>query len=75
MGAETPGWRPGVKLRSREAVHLWAQGFTRDDSPGEDEWRWKRGRFGGYAARVEHHAADTTSQAAASVRGEPRSGF
>jgi hypothetical protein len=30
---------------------------------------------GDVAARVEHHAADTTSQAAASVRGELRSGF
>jgi hypothetical protein len=29
----------GVKLRSREAVCLLAQGFTGDDSPGEDE-RW-----------------------------------
>jgi hypothetical protein len=27
----------GVKLRSRQAVRLRAQGFTRDDSPGEDE--------------------------------------
>jgi hypothetical protein len=26
----------GVKPRSREAVRLLAQGFTRDDSPGED---------------------------------------
>jgi hypothetical protein len=27
-----------VKPRSREAVRVFAQGFTRDDSPGEDEW-------------------------------------
>jgi hypothetical protein len=27
----------GVKPRSREAVRLVAQGFTRDDRPGEDE--------------------------------------
>jgi hypothetical protein len=26
-----------VKLRSREAVRLLAQGFTRDGSPGENE--------------------------------------
>jgi len=26
----------GVKPRSREAVRVFAQGFTRDDSPGED---------------------------------------
>jgi hypothetical protein len=31
----------GVKPRSREAVRPLAQGFTRDDSPGEDEW-WRR---------------------------------
>ena len=30
-----------VKPRSREAVRLFPQGFTRDDSPGEDEW-WPR---------------------------------
>jgi hypothetical protein len=30
-----------VKPRSREAVRVVAQGFTRDDSPGEDEW-WRR---------------------------------
>jgi hypothetical protein len=29
----------GVKPRSREAVRVFAQGFTRDDSPGEDECR------------------------------------
>jgi hypothetical protein len=34
MGAETPGWRRGS---SREAVRLFPQGFTHDDSPGEDE--------------------------------------
>jgi hypothetical protein len=36
MRAETPGWRWGS---SREAVRHFPQGFTRDDSPGEDE-RW-----------------------------------
>jgi hypothetical protein len=41
----------GVKPQSREAVRLVAQGFTRDDSPGEEEW-WaeqinpSRGMFG-----------------------------
>jgi hypothetical protein len=28
-----------VKPRSREAVRVFAQGFTRDDSPGENEWQ------------------------------------
>jgi hypothetical protein len=31
----------GVKPRSREAVRAFAQGFTREDIPGEDEW-WPR---------------------------------
>jgi hypothetical protein len=38
MAAETPGWWRGVEPRSREAVRLFPQGFTRDDSPGEDGW-------------------------------------
>jgi hypothetical protein len=37
MAAHTPGWRRGVKPRSREAVRQFPQGFTRDESPGEDE--------------------------------------
>jgi hypothetical protein len=40
MAAKTPGWRTGVKPRSRGAVRLFPQGFTRDDGPGEDEW-WR----------------------------------
>jgi hypothetical protein len=42
-GSESTGVAAGVKPRSRGAVRLFAQGFTRDDSPGEDEWWW--GRF------------------------------
>jgi hypothetical protein len=33
MAAKAPGWRRGSKPRSREAVRLSAQGFTRDDGP------------------------------------------
>jgi hypothetical protein len=36
-GSQSTGMAERVKPRSREAVRLWAQGFTRDDSPGEDE--------------------------------------
>ena len=32
-----PAVRPAAKRRSREAVRLFPQGFTRDGSPGEDE--------------------------------------
>jgi hypothetical protein len=32
-GSENTGMAAGVKPRSREAVRLFAQGFTRDDSP------------------------------------------
>jgi hypothetical protein len=37
-GSQNTGMAAGVKPRSREAVRLFAQGFTRDDSPGKDEW-------------------------------------
>jgi hypothetical protein len=36
-GSQNTGMAVGVKPRSREAVRLWAQGFTRDDRPGENE--------------------------------------
>jgi hypothetical protein len=36
-GSRNTGMEAGVKPRSREAVRLWARGFTRDDGPGEDE--------------------------------------
>jgi hypothetical protein len=36
-GSQTTGMAAGVKPRSREAVRVFARGFTRDDSPGEDE--------------------------------------
>jgi hypothetical protein len=50
MGGQATAWRAwqpkhrmaaGVKPRSREAVRVFAQGFIRDDSPGEDGW-WLR---------------------------------
>jgi hypothetical protein len=37
-GSENTGVAAGVKPRSREAGRLFPQGFTRDGSPGEDEW-------------------------------------
>jgi hypothetical protein len=40
-GGRKTGMAAGVKPRSREAVRPLAQGFTRDDSPGENE-RWRR---------------------------------
>jgi hypothetical protein len=40
-GSQSTGMAAGVKPRSREAVRHFPQGFTRDDSPGEDEW-WSR---------------------------------
>jgi hypothetical protein len=40
MAAKT-GMAAGVKPRSREAVRHLAQGFTRDDSPGDNGW-WRR---------------------------------
>jgi hypothetical protein len=40
-GSQSTGMAAGVKPRSREAVRLFPQGFTRDDNPGEDEW-WRR---------------------------------
>jgi hypothetical protein len=40
-GSENTGMAERVKPRSREAVRHFPQGFTRDDSPGEDEW-WPR---------------------------------
>jgi hypothetical protein len=40
-GSPNTGMAAGVKPRSREAVRVLAQGFTRDDGPGEDEW-WPR---------------------------------
>jgi hypothetical protein len=36
-GSQNTGMAAGVKPRSREAVRHFPQGFTRDDSPGEDE--------------------------------------
>ena len=36
-GSQNTGMAAGGKPRSREAVRVFAQGFTRDDSPGEDE--------------------------------------
>jgi hypothetical protein len=36
-GSQNTGMAERVKPRSREAVRLMAQGFTRDDGPGEDE--------------------------------------
>jgi hypothetical protein len=36
-GSRNTGMAAGVKPRSREAVRHFPQGFTRDDSPGEDE--------------------------------------
>jgi hypothetical protein len=36
MAAKTPGMAERVKPRTREAVRVFAQGFTRDDSPGEN---------------------------------------
>jgi hypothetical protein len=36
-GSQNTGMAERVKPRSREAVRVFAQGFTRDDSPGEDE--------------------------------------
>jgi hypothetical protein len=41
-GSQNTGMAERVKPRSRGAVCVWAQGFTRDDSPGEDEW-WRIG--------------------------------
>jgi hypothetical protein len=38
-GSQSTGMAAGVKPRSREAVRVFAQGFTRDDSPGDNEWR------------------------------------
>jgi hypothetical protein len=40
-GSQNTGKAAGLKPRSREAVRVFAQGFTRDDSPGEDGW-WLR---------------------------------
>jgi hypothetical protein len=34
-GSQSTGMAERVKPRSREAVRVFAQGFTRDDSPGE----------------------------------------
>jgi plasmid stabilization system protein ParE len=36
-GSQNTGMAAGVKPRSREAVRLFPQGFTRDDCPGENE--------------------------------------
>jgi hypothetical protein len=36
-GSQNTGMAAGVKPRSREAVRVFAQGFTRDDSAGENE--------------------------------------
>jgi hypothetical protein len=36
-GSQSSGMAERVKPRSREAVRHFPQGFTRDDSPGEDE--------------------------------------
>jgi hypothetical protein len=36
-GRQNTGMAAGVKPRSREAVRVSAQGFRRDDSPGDDE--------------------------------------
>jgi hypothetical protein len=36
-GSRNTGMAAGVKPRSREAVRHLGQGFTRDDSPGENE--------------------------------------
>jgi hypothetical protein len=36
-GSQNTGMAERVKPRSREAVRHFPQGFTRDDSPGEDE--------------------------------------
>jgi hypothetical protein len=43
-GSQNTGMAAGVKPRSREAVRVFAQGFTRDDRPGEDEW-WPRDSY------------------------------
>jgi hypothetical protein len=37
-GSQSTGMAERVKPRSREAVRHFPRGFTRDDSPGEDEW-------------------------------------
>jgi hypothetical protein len=52
----------GVKPGSREAVRVFAQGFTRDDSAGEDECGGAGGLGGAGMARglsglVRSHAA------------------
>jgi hypothetical protein len=36
-GSQNTGMAERVKPRSREAVRHFPEGFTRDDSPGEDE--------------------------------------
>jgi hypothetical protein len=36
-GSQNTGMVERVEPRSREAVRVFAQGFTRDDSPGEDK--------------------------------------
>jgi hypothetical protein len=36
-GSQNTGMAAGVP-ESRKAARQFAQGFTRDDSPGEDEW-------------------------------------
>jgi hypothetical protein len=46
-GSRNTGMAAGVKPRSREAVRVSAQGFTRDGSPGEDEC----GVLGGWVGR------------------------
>jgi hypothetical protein len=50
-GSENTGMAERVKPRSREAVRLVAQGFTRDDSPGEDG-------CGGAAGKLLRHAPE-----------------
>jgi hypothetical protein len=61
MAAKTPGWRRGS---SREAVPVFAQDFTRDDSPGEDGWWLRASEFSlrpsyslgaGYCSRSRLH--------------------
>jgi hypothetical protein len=39
-GSQNTGIAARVKPRSRKAVRHFPQGFTRGDSPGEDEW-WR----------------------------------
>jgi hypothetical protein len=50
-GSQNTGMAERVKPRSREAVRLFPQGFTRDDRPGEDGWGARRGSYFGTLQR------------------------